>query len=132
MGLLAGLRFRSLAQLLRRVACAAHAHARAGVAVERCCDRRERGARVRALHLVGARAVEAAVFQNGAETILAVEGMTCSSCIRHVEHALRELSGVAKVAVNLKDGKVRCWGENNEGELGTNTAWRAELVRVPD
>lgn len=46
-------------------------------------------------------------MSNHQETILAVEGMTCSSCIRHVEHALRELSGVAKVAVNLKDGKVR-------------------------
>lgn len=41
------------------------------------------------------------------ETILSVEGMTCSSCIRHVEHALSELEGIEKVEVKLKDGKVR-------------------------
>jgi copper chaperone len=41
------------------------------------------------------------------ETILNVDGMTCSSCIRHVEAALRELDGIDKVEVKIKDGKVR-------------------------
>ena len=41
------------------------------------------------------------------ETILSVDGMTCSSCIRHVEGALRRLEGVGEIEVKLKDGKVR-------------------------
>lgn len=44
---------------------------------------------------------------NKTETILNVDGMTCSSCVRHVESALRELDGIDKVEVKLKDGKVR-------------------------
>lgn len=46
-------------------------------------------------------------MNNKKETILSVDGMTCSSCIRHVEAALRELDGIEKVDVKLKDGKVR-------------------------
>lgn len=44
---------------------------------------------------------------NEKETILAVEGMTCTSCVRHVEGALRELEGIAAIEVKLKEGKVR-------------------------
>jgi len=40
------------------------------------------------------------------ETVLSVEGMSCPSCIRHVEGALRELDGVRKVQVRLREGKV--------------------------
>jgi copper chaperone len=43
---------------------------------------------------------------NKKETILNVDGMTCSSCIRHVEAALRELGGIKKVEVRLEDGRV--------------------------
>ena len=32
---------------------------------------------------------------------LPVEGMTCAACVSHVEGALREVGGVARVAVNL-------------------------------
>lgn len=39
-------------------------------------------------------------------TILAVEGMTCGSCVRHVDAALRRLDGIAAVEVRLKDGRV--------------------------
>lgn len=46
-------------------------------------------------------------MSNKKETLLAVDGMTCSSCVRHVTAALRELSGVSEVEVKLKDGKVR-------------------------
>ena len=46
-------------------------------------------------------------MSNKKETILSVEGMTCSSCIRHVESALAELEGTERVEVKLKDGKVR-------------------------
>jgi len=41
------------------------------------------------------------------ETILNVDGMSCQSCVRHVEGALRKLEGVAAVDVKLQDGKVR-------------------------
>jgi copper chaperone len=39
-------------------------------------------------------------------TELLVEGMSCGSCVNHVDRALRELSGVSKVEVRLRDGKV--------------------------
>ena len=41
------------------------------------------------------------------ETVLDVEGMTCSNCVRHVEGALRKIDGVAAVEVKLQEGKVR-------------------------
>jgi copper chaperone len=40
------------------------------------------------------------------ETTLDVSGMTCPSCVRHVNAALRELDGVDNVDVRLRDGKV--------------------------
>jgi len=42
-----------------------------------------------------------------AETIsLPVQGMTCASCVSHVEGALKDLPGVSQVVVNLATGKV--------------------------
>lgn len=46
-------------------------------------------------------------MSNPKETLLAVEGMSCSSCVRHVEGALRTLAGVEKVEVRLRSGEVR-------------------------
>lgn len=43
---------------------------------------------------------------NTKETLLAVDGMTCGSCARHVRAALGALEGVAQVDVRLKDGRV--------------------------
>lgn len=40
------------------------------------------------------------------ETILDVTGMSCPSCMRHVNDALGSLPGVAGVEVRLGDGKV--------------------------
>jgi copper chaperone len=40
------------------------------------------------------------------DTILQVNGMTCPSCVRHVDGALRELDGVTKVDVRLREGIV--------------------------
>lgn len=40
------------------------------------------------------------------ETTLDVSGMSCHSCVRHVNAALRELDGVDDVDVRLRDGKV--------------------------
>lgn len=45
-------------------------------------------------------------MSNKKETLLAVDGMTCSSCVRHVTAALRELPGIGEVEVRIKDGKV--------------------------
>ena len=41
------------------------------------------------------------------ETILDVEGMSCSSCQRHVEKAVGALAGVGAVHVDLATGRVR-------------------------
>lgn len=40
------------------------------------------------------------------ETWLAVEGMSCSSCIRHIDRALRSVDGVATVEVRLRERRV--------------------------
>lgn len=40
------------------------------------------------------------------QTILAVEGMSCGSCARHINEALGELEGVQGVDVKLSEGKV--------------------------
>lgn len=41
------------------------------------------------------------------ETILSVDGMSCASCMRHVERALAGLDGVGPVEVRLEAGEVR-------------------------
>jgi Cu+-exporting ATPase len=38
--------------------------------------------------------------------VLPVEGMTCASCVSHVEEALREVEGVSQVVVNLATEKA--------------------------
>jgi copper chaperone len=40
------------------------------------------------------------------QTVLHVEGMSCQSCVRHVEGALRDLSGISRVTVRLREGEV--------------------------
>jgi copper chaperone len=51
------------------------------------------------------------------ETVLNVEGMTCPSCVRHVDHALRDLEGVTQVDVNLRQGEVRVRHDESEAPL---------------
>lgn len=41
------------------------------------------------------------------ETILDVAGMSCPSCVRHINDALGDLAGVSGVDVRLDDGTVR-------------------------
>lgn len=41
------------------------------------------------------------------ETLLSVKGMTCMSCVRRVDRALRDLEGVRAVEVRIREGKVR-------------------------
>jgi copper chaperone len=40
------------------------------------------------------------------ETLLDVTGMSCQSCVSHIHRALRDLKGVDKVDVRLRDGRV--------------------------
>ena len=43
---------------------------------------------------------------NAKQTIIEIEGMTCPSCVRHVEAALRELAGIRALNVSLEKGNV--------------------------
>ncbi|MBA3501173.1 MAG: cation transporter [Myxococcota bacterium] len=45
-------------------------------------------------------------MKNPQDTILEVQGMSCPSCISHINAALTELDGVGKVDVKLRDGLV--------------------------
>lgn len=47
------------------------------------------------------------VTQISKETILDVTGMSCPSCVRHINQALGALAGVSGVDVRLDDGTVR-------------------------
>lgn len=40
------------------------------------------------------------------QAVFNVEGMTCNSCVRHVDSALRKLEGVQDVRVSLEEKKV--------------------------
>jgi copper chaperone len=41
------------------------------------------------------------------DTVLHVRGMSCGSCVRHVEEAVRSVPGVLAVTVDLAGGTVR-------------------------
>lgn len=49
------------------------------------------------------------------ETVLKVEGMSCPSCISHIDAALRDVEGVEGVEVQLKQGQVRVQHEAGAG-----------------
>jgi copper chaperone CopZ len=40
-------------------------------------------------------------------TSLAISGMTCNGCVKHVEDALRGVDGVSAVQVDLPGGKAK-------------------------
>jgi copper chaperone CopZ len=40
------------------------------------------------------------------ETLLKVDGMSCRSCVHHVDVALKDVDGVSKVDVRLREGQV--------------------------
>lgn len=42
---------------------------------------------------------------------LHVEGMSCASCVRHVNAALAPVAGVTEVSVDLAAGRVRISGD---------------------
>jgi copper chaperone CopZ len=58
-------------------------------------------------------------MKNEHETILHVSGMTCGACVRHVDGALRKVSGVEGVEVDLaaSRARVRHGAETDDGAL---------------
>jgi copper chaperone len=56
---------------------------------------------------------------NNKEVLLDVVGMTCPSCIRHVNAALTDHEGVIKVDVRLREGKVLVQYDADRLELNT-------------
>ncbi|MFQ5683323.1 MAG: heavy metal translocating P-type ATPase [Candidatus Binatia bacterium] len=59
------------------------------------------------------------------EITLKVEGMTCASCVAHIETALRELPGVGEARVNLATEKATVKYESD----GANSTALVEAVR---
>jgi copper chaperone len=51
------------------------------------------------------------------KTVLSVEGMTCASCVRHIDRALRQLEGVTLVDVDMKASKVTVRHDESETPL---------------
>ena len=43
------------------------------------------------------------MFSKKFKTIVYIEGMSCSHCVKRVEDALKEIDGVSKVKVDLKE-----------------------------
>jgi len=48
---------------------------------------------------------------------LHVEGMSCSSCVKHVNAALQPLAGVGEVTVDLAHGRVKVTGDVQSNTL---------------
>ena len=59
------------------------------------------------------------------ESNFEVAGMSCGSCVRHIELALRELPGVERVEVELASGRVRV---HHDPELTTVNRLIAGIV----
>jgi Cu+-exporting ATPase len=68
---------------------------------------------------------------------LAIEGMTCASCVRRVERALSKVPGVTEASVNLATEKARVVYNPAEAQLGGLTAaiekagYHVGTVQVP-
>jgi copper chaperone len=50
-------------------------------------------------------------------TELQVEGMSCGSCVKHVNAALLPLAGVGEVTVDLASGRVKVTGDTDSNVL---------------
>lgn len=56
--------------------------------------------------------------ENAAHHEFEVSGMSCGSCVAHVEEALREGEGVREVSVDLESGRATVAGDSiDTGEL---------------
>jgi len=73
-----------------------------------------------------------ATNQNKPLTQLAITGMSCASCVKHVEEALQSVTGVTSVAVNLAERCAMVYGESNISDLiqaVARTGNQASLLR---
>ncbi|MBD9599286.1 copper chaperone CopZ [Pseudomonas sp. 478] len=50
-------------------------------------------------------------------TELQVEGMSCGSCVKHINAALQPLAGVGEVTVDLASGRVKVTGDTQSDVL---------------
>ena len=50
-------------------------------------------------------------------TELQVEGMSCGSCVKHINAALQPLAGVGEVTVDLTSGRVKVTGDTQSDVL---------------
>lgn len=78
------------------------------------------------------KAVESAGFEVPAQTLeLAVEGMSCASCVGRVERALKAVPGAIDVSVNLATERATVRGQVSADELKTaiqDAGYEAELL----
>lgn len=67
-------------------------------------------------------------------TVLAIEGMTCASCVARVEKALRAVPGVNGASVNLATEKASVQGEVDPGTLAAavRKAGYEAVLQAPD
>ena len=82
-----------------------------------------------------ARAVDKAGYAVPARRIeLAIDGMSCASCVARVETALRKVEGVASAGVNLATGRasVTIGGATNAGALVAAVAAAGYDARIVD
>jgi alpha-tubulin suppressor-like RCC1 family protein len=42
------------------------------------------------------------------------------------------VAGTFHTCALAEGSSMWCWGDNGEGQLGTNTSWSTKLLRVPD
>jgi copper ion binding protein len=52
------------------------------------------------------------------ETVLQVEGMSCPSCVRHIQEALDDVDGVTAVDVRLAEGRVAVNHDQESASVG--------------
>ena len=77
-------------------------------------------------------AVEKAGFQVPAGTLeLAVDGMTCASCVGRVERVLRKQPGVASATVNLATGRASVQGHGLDAAALAQALGRASFPSRP-
>jgi len=53
------------------------------------------------------RAMQSDMADESIESLFDVTGMSCANCVRHVDHALKDVPGVTQVDVQLASGEVR-------------------------
>ena len=82
-----------------------------------------------------AKAVEAAGYRVGVDEVeLAIEGMTCASCVGRVERALQRVPDVLEAAVNLatERARVRTAGAPDLGTLLAAVQAAGYTARLPE